>query len=44
MILGGDTRAAVGGLALAALGEAPRLKRVAVQALGDDLWERYEAG
>jgi diaminohydroxyphosphoribosylaminopyrimidine deaminase/5-amino-6-(5-phosphoribosylamino)uracil reductase len=43
MILGGDTRAAVGALALDVLGDAPRLRRIAVETLGDDLWERYEA-
>lgn len=42
IVLGGEGRPAVGSLALAALAEAPRFKRVALDAVGDDLWERYE--
>lgn len=42
IILGGEGRPCVGALALAALADAPRFRRVTVEALGDDLWERYE--
>lgn len=42
MVIGGEGRPAIGALALASLGAAPRFRRVDVQALGDDLWERYE--
>jgi diaminohydroxyphosphoribosylaminopyrimidine deaminase / 5-amino-6-(5-phosphoribosylamino)uracil reductase len=42
IVLGSEGRPAIGGLSLNALAEAPRFKRVEVQALGDDLWERYE--
>jgi diaminohydroxyphosphoribosylaminopyrimidine deaminase/5-amino-6-(5-phosphoribosylamino)uracil reductase len=42
MILGAEGRPGIGGLALASLARAPRFRRVAVETLGDDLWERYE--
>lgn len=42
MLLGGDGRPGVANLALARLANAPKFKRLAVQPLGDDLWERYE--
>lgn len=42
ILLGADGRAAVGGLAFQALSAAPRFRRLAVEPLGDDLWERYE--
>jgi diaminohydroxyphosphoribosylaminopyrimidine deaminase/5-amino-6-(5-phosphoribosylamino)uracil reductase len=42
IVLGGEGRPAVGALALESLSEAPRYRRVTVEALGDDLWERYE--
>lgn len=42
MLLGADARPGMGNLALEALAKAPRLKRVAIEALGEDLWERYE--
>ncbi len=42
IILGAEGRPAIGGLALAALADAPRLRRVSVETVGDDLWERYE--
>ncbi len=42
MVLGGEGRPCVGALALGRLADAPRLRRVSVQALGEDLWERYE--
>lgn len=42
IVLGGEGRPCVGALALAALADAPRFRRISVEALGDDLWERYE--
>ena len=42
ILLGGEGRPCVAGLALAALADAPRFRRLAVEPLGDDLWERYE--
>ena len=42
MVLGQEGRPAIGPLALATLGDAPRFRRAEVQVLGDDLWERYE--
>lgn len=42
IVLGEESRPAVGALALNRLGDAPRFRRIAVQPLGDDLWERYE--
>ncbi|MGE5566318.1 MAG: bifunctional diaminohydroxyphosphoribosylaminopyrimidine deaminase/5-amino-6-(5-phosphoribosylamino)uracil reductase RibD [Parcubacteria group bacterium] len=42
VLLGGEGRPAVGSLALTELAKAPRFKRVALEAVGDDLWERYE--
>ncbi|RZJ91198.1 MAG: RibD family protein [Brevundimonas sp.] len=42
ILLGGEGRPCVAALALAGLSDAPRFRRLAVQALGDDLWERYE--
>lgn len=41
IVLGGEGRPAIGSLALTELGKAPRFKRVALEAVGDDLWERY---
>ncbi|MFZ5721925.1 MAG: RibD family protein [Pseudomonadota bacterium] len=41
VLIGGEGRPGVGALAVAALAEAPHFRRVEVQALGDDLWERY---
>jgi diaminohydroxyphosphoribosylaminopyrimidine deaminase/5-amino-6-(5-phosphoribosylamino)uracil reductase len=43
MLLGADARPALGPLGLEALSHAPRLKRISVEAMGEDLWERYEA-
>jgi diaminohydroxyphosphoribosylaminopyrimidine deaminase / 5-amino-6-(5-phosphoribosylamino)uracil reductase len=43
MLLGADARPALGPLGLEALSHAPRLRRISVEAVGDDLWERYEA-
>lgn len=42
MVIGGEGRAGVGALALSALAHAPRLRRIEVLEVGDDLWERYE--
>lgn len=42
MLLGGDGRPGVANLALARLVNAPKFKRLAVEPVGDDLWERYE--
>lgn len=42
ILLGGDGRPGVAGLALAKLAAAPKFRRLSVEALGDDLWERYE--
>lgn len=42
ILLGGDGRPGVAGLELAKLAAAPKFRRLSVEALGDDLWERYE--
>lgn len=42
LIIGAEGRPGIGALALAALSDAPRLKRVDVRQVGPDLWERYE--
>ncbi len=42
ILLGGDGRPGVAQLALARLANAPRYRRLAVEPMGDDLWERYE--
>jgi diaminohydroxyphosphoribosylaminopyrimidine deaminase/5-amino-6-(5-phosphoribosylamino)uracil reductase len=42
LLLGGEGRAAIGALEVRGLGDAPRFRRVAIEGLGDDLWERYE--
>jgi diaminohydroxyphosphoribosylaminopyrimidine deaminase/5-amino-6-(5-phosphoribosylamino)uracil reductase len=44
ILLGAEGRPAVGALALNALAEAPRFRRLSAQAVGEDLWERYERG
>lgn len=41
-IIGGEGRPGIGALALAALSDAPRLRRLDVRPVGPDLWERYE--
>lgn len=41
MVIGGEGRPGVGALALSALSDAARFKRLDVQVVGDDLWERY---
>lgn len=42
MIIGGEGRPGIGALAIQALSDAPRLRRVDLQLLGPDVWERYE--
>lgn len=42
LLLGGDGRPALAALNLSRLSDAPRYRRLAVEPLGDDLWERYE--
>lgn len=42
VIIGGEGRPGIGALAIQALSDAPRLKRVDLQVLGPDVWERYE--
>jgi diaminohydroxyphosphoribosylaminopyrimidine deaminase/5-amino-6-(5-phosphoribosylamino)uracil reductase len=41
VLIGGEGRPGIGALAVAALDEAPHFRRVEVNVLGDDLWERY---
>ncbi|HEX8470959.1 MAG TPA: RibD family protein [Brevundimonas sp.] len=42
ILLGGDGRPGVAALSLGRLANAPKFRRLAVEPLGDDLWERYE--
>ena len=42
IVLGEEGLPCVGGLGLEALGQAPAFRRIAVESLGRDLWERYE--
>ncbi len=42
IVLGDEGRPAIGAIVLKDLAAAPRLRRVSVEALGEDLWERYE--
>lgn len=42
IIIGGEGRPGIGALAILALSDAPKLKRVDLQLLGPDVWERYE--
>jgi diaminohydroxyphosphoribosylaminopyrimidine deaminase/5-amino-6-(5-phosphoribosylamino)uracil reductase len=44
VLLGDEGRPSIGSLALVALDDAPRFRRVDLSAVGDDLWERYERG
>lgn len=41
IILGDEGRPAIGAFVLKELAAAPRFQRLAVETLGDDLWERY---
>ncbi|QYF87969.1 RibD family protein [Brevundimonas sp. PAMC22021] len=42
ILLGDEGRPGVAGLPLLKLSDAPTFRRLAVEPLGDDLWERYE--
>ena len=42
ILLGGEGRPGVAGLALAKLADAPNFCRVSIAPVGDDLWESYE--
>lgn len=42
IILGQDGRSGIAALEFSKLSDAPRFRRLAVEPLGDDLWERYE--
>jgi diaminohydroxyphosphoribosylaminopyrimidine deaminase/5-amino-6-(5-phosphoribosylamino)uracil reductase len=42
IVLGDEGRPAVAAFVLKDLASAPRFRRVAVQSVGEDLWERYE--
>jgi diaminohydroxyphosphoribosylaminopyrimidine deaminase/5-amino-6-(5-phosphoribosylamino)uracil reductase len=42
MILGGEGKAAIGDLKVEGLPQAFRLRRVGLETVGDDIWERYE--
>jgi len=42
IIIGGEGRPGIGALAIQALSDAPKLKRVDLHVLGPDVWERYE--
>ncbi len=42
ILLGGEGRPCVAALDLAKLADAPKFRRLSVEAIGDDLWERYE--
>ena len=41
ILLGGEGRPCVASLALAKLSDAPKFRRLGVEPVGDDLWERY---
>jgi diaminohydroxyphosphoribosylaminopyrimidine deaminase / 5-amino-6-(5-phosphoribosylamino)uracil reductase len=42
IVIGAEGRPGVGALALSALSQAPKFRRIEVKLLGEDLWERYE--
>jgi diaminohydroxyphosphoribosylaminopyrimidine deaminase/5-amino-6-(5-phosphoribosylamino)uracil reductase len=42
ILLGDEGRPVVGAFVLRDLAAAPRFRRISVEAVGDDLWERYE--
>lgn len=42
ILLGGDGLPCVAALALAKLADAPKFRRLSVEPVGDDLWERYD--
>jgi diaminohydroxyphosphoribosylaminopyrimidine deaminase/5-amino-6-(5-phosphoribosylamino)uracil reductase len=41
ILIGGEGRPCVASLALAKLADAPKFRRLGVEPVGDDLWERY---
>lgn len=41
LLLGGEGRPCIAALALAKLADAPKFRRLGVEPVGDDLWERY---
>lgn len=41
ILLGGEGRPCIASLALAKLAHAPKFRRLGVEPVGDDLWERY---
>ena len=41
ILLGGEGRPCIASLALAKLADAPKFRRLGVEPVGDDLWERY---
>jgi len=43
ILLGGEGRPCVAALDLANLAAAPTFRRLSAEAVGDDLWERYDA-
>lgn len=44
VLLGAEGRPCVAALSLAKLADAPKFRRLSVEVVGDDLWERYERG
>lgn len=44
ILLGGEGRPCIASLALAKLADAPKFRRLGVEPVGDDLWERYQCG
>ncbi len=42
ILLGGEGRPGIGALALNALADAPRFRRIEARPVGEDLWESYE--
>lgn len=42
ILLGGEGRPCIASLALAKLADAPKFRRLGVEPVGDDLWERYD--
>jgi diaminohydroxyphosphoribosylaminopyrimidine deaminase/5-amino-6-(5-phosphoribosylamino)uracil reductase len=42
IMLGGEGKAAIGDLQVSGLAQAVHLRRLSVQEVGEDLWERYE--
>ncbi|MES2896700.1 MAG: RibD family protein [Pseudomonadota bacterium] len=42
IVIGGEGRPGIGALAVTALADAPKLRRLEVLEVGADLWERYE--